>query len=173
MVNNKSFTLIEILVVVSIIVLFSGITLAAYNNYTEEKKLEADARKIVDVFELARKKANSADASLCDRPSPNQNEVFHVGNFTVAITSENTYQLRTECTDSDATSTNINYFTKTGILFSTDTINKSVIFHSGDNKADGNCILLRNDSLPNTCRYIKVDNYGIITNGKNNCSSCP
>jgi len=60
---KKSFTLIELLIVVSIIVIFSGLLLASYNNFTERKRLEAQGEKIIDILELAKKKSVSRDLS--------------------------------------------------------------------------------------------------------------
>ncbi len=58
---NHSFTLIELLIVVVTILIFSGFSLAFYNRFTEEKKLEDEARKLVNVLELAKKKASASD----------------------------------------------------------------------------------------------------------------
>ena len=58
---SNSFTIIELLIVVAIIALFSGLSLAYYNNFGQQAKLKEEARKIVDVLELAKKKANSGD----------------------------------------------------------------------------------------------------------------
>ena len=68
MLNKKSFTLIELLIVVSVIILFSGLSIAYYNNFTNEKKLEAGANKVYDTLELAKKKTSSGDLSgeTCD-----------------------------------------------------------------------------------------------------------
>lgn len=58
---KKSFTLIELLVVFSVMLIFTGSVLVQYNTYTEQTKLKNEARKLVDVIELAKKKALSAD----------------------------------------------------------------------------------------------------------------
>jgi len=59
--KNSGFTIIELLVVISIMVLFIGATLAQYNNYTQQLKLKNEAKKLVDVIELAKKKALTSD----------------------------------------------------------------------------------------------------------------
>jgi prepilin-type N-terminal cleavage/methylation domain-containing protein len=59
--RHSGFTLIEILVVLSIIGILSSIGIAKYNTYTQQLILKNQARKIVDVFELAKKKAVSAE----------------------------------------------------------------------------------------------------------------
>ena len=68
MLNKKSFTLIELLIVVTVIGLFSGLSIAYYNNFTNEKKLEAGADQVYNVLELAKKKTSSGDLSnqTCD-----------------------------------------------------------------------------------------------------------
>jgi len=58
---KKSFTLIELLVVISVTLIFLGISLVQYNTYTEQAKLKNQAKKIVDVLELAKKKALNGD----------------------------------------------------------------------------------------------------------------
>jgi len=62
----KSFTLIELLIVTTIIFILSGLSLASYNGFTEEQKLKNEARKFVDVLELAKKKAMTADIGNYD-----------------------------------------------------------------------------------------------------------
>jgi len=59
----KAFTLIELLAVTTIILIFSGLSLAYYNNFNQEKALKSEAGKLVDIFELAKKKAKSGDLS--------------------------------------------------------------------------------------------------------------
>lgn len=58
---KKSFTIIEILVVISIMIIFIGSTLAQYNSYTQQSKLKNEAKKLIDVIELAKKKSLSSD----------------------------------------------------------------------------------------------------------------
>jgi prepilin-type N-terminal cleavage/methylation domain-containing protein len=67
--ESKGFTLIEILVVISITLIFLGMGLSRYNTFTEQVKLKSEAKKLIDVIELAKKKALSAD--LQDRACTN------------------------------------------------------------------------------------------------------
>lgn len=60
-INNHSFTLLEILIISAIIVLLSGTVLSNYNNFNQEKNLEREANKLVDVLSLAKSKAQAAD----------------------------------------------------------------------------------------------------------------
>lgn len=60
-IKKRSFTLIEILVVVTIIVLFSGYSIVTYSNFTQQKILEKEASVLVDVLSLARGKAHVSE----------------------------------------------------------------------------------------------------------------
>lgn len=62
--EKNSFTILEILVVVTIISILSGLSLATYNTYTQEKLLETSAQNVVDILELARKKAETSDLGI-------------------------------------------------------------------------------------------------------------
>lgn len=57
----KGFTLIELIVVIGILSLFTGIFIARYNENTGQLRLRSEAKKLVDVLELAKKKALTAD----------------------------------------------------------------------------------------------------------------
>jgi prepilin-type N-terminal cleavage/methylation domain len=59
----KSFTLIELLIVTTIILVFGGLSLSYYNNFTQQQTLKKEAQKLVNIFELAKKKASSGDLS--------------------------------------------------------------------------------------------------------------
>ncbi len=59
--KNKAFTIIELLVVSAIILTFSGTILAQYNQQTQQLKLKNEAKKLIDVMELAKKKAVTSD----------------------------------------------------------------------------------------------------------------
>ncbi|MBI5127128.1 prepilin-type N-terminal cleavage/methylation domain-containing protein [Candidatus Roizmanbacteria bacterium] len=59
--NNLAFTLIELIVTLSIILIFVTLTLPNFNIYSQQLKLKNDAQKFVDIFELAKKKAITSD----------------------------------------------------------------------------------------------------------------
>ena len=59
--NGGGFTLIELLVVISISLISLGLSLPRYNDSASQLKLKNEGKKLVDVLELAKKKALSAD----------------------------------------------------------------------------------------------------------------
>lgn len=65
--KKRSFTLIEILISITIVILFSGITLAYYNNFTEDQKLKSESKRLISVLALARKSASAgvSDPANC------------------------------------------------------------------------------------------------------------
>lgn len=95
--KNKSrpgFTIIELLVVISIGIIFAGMSLARYNTYSSQSKLISDGRKLVDVLELAKKKALSSDLLI----TPGTPQTF-CSNFTgyKVVLSESSYSLNYCC----------------------------------------------------------------------------
>lgn len=57
----SGFTLLELIIVVIIITTFVGLSIANYNRFNEEKKLEEQTKQLIDVLDLASKKASSGD----------------------------------------------------------------------------------------------------------------
>ena len=68
--NKNSFTLIELLITISLIIIFSGLSLASYHQFNETKKLEVETKKFVEVLELAKKKIQSGDKENFDTLNP-------------------------------------------------------------------------------------------------------
>lgn len=102
---KKGFTLIEILVVSVIILTFSGTILAQYNQQTQQLKLKNEAKKMIDVMELAKKKAVTSDLI----PTPNVTPPTFCTNFTgyqFILNSNSNYGLRYCCNESCSTSLN-------------------------------------------------------------------
>ncbi len=60
---RDAFTLIEIIVVVSIISILTASGMAAYNRFSDEQKLTTETKKIVDEIDLLRKKALAGEKS--------------------------------------------------------------------------------------------------------------
>lgn len=148
---KKSFTIIEILVVISIIVLFIGSTLAQYNTYTQQLKLKNEAKKLVDVLELAKKKALSAD--LFDK---------NCSNFTGyrLTTSANSYSLLFGCSSVYTSVQNYNLPTNVTITVGTGDYNFPPLMNNPI--FIGNIIRLKN-SVINKCVTISISAIGIVS----------
>lgn len=100
--KNKGFTLIELLVVSVIILTFSGIILAKYNQQAQQLKLKNEAKKLIDVLELAKKKAVTSELI----PTPNVTPPTFCSNFTgyqFILNSNSNYGLRYCCNESCST----------------------------------------------------------------------
>lgn len=59
--NNQAFSMIELLISISIILLFSGIAIPNYIRLSQQLKLKSNVHKLIDNIELAKKKAISSD----------------------------------------------------------------------------------------------------------------
>lgn len=88
--KQSGFALLELLIVLSIIVVFAGLSLAYYRNFDEQKKLEGEAKQLVDVLNLASKKANVSDIS------PMLNCSSFLG-YRVVIATPTSYELQFNC----------------------------------------------------------------------------
>jgi prepilin-type N-terminal cleavage/methylation domain-containing protein len=102
--NIKGFTLIELLIVSVIILTFSGTILAQYNQQTQQLKLKNDAKKLIDVMELAKKKAVTSDLipTINVAPAPPS----YCSNFTgyqFILNTNSNYGLRYCCNASCST----------------------------------------------------------------------
>lgn len=170
MVRNKflnGFTLIEIIIVVAIIILFSGLSLVYYNNFNEQTKLKEEARKLVDVLELAKKKASSGD-------TPTSCEGGFNG-YRVDVNA-NSYSLSSCCggicnTTSPVTTynlpTSLTTYAGTGYIQYSQ-LNLAI------NMTISSPIKIKNSSLSNSanCLEINITSNGIVTND-DQFKSCP
>ncbi len=59
--KNLGFTIIELLVVISIVILFSGLSIGYYNSFTQKQNLERGQQLLLNTLELAQKKASVGD----------------------------------------------------------------------------------------------------------------
>lgn len=100
----RGFTLIELLVVSVILLTFSGTILAQYNQQTQQLKLKNEARKMIEVMELAKKKAITSD--LIPTPNVAPTPPTFCTNFTgyqFILNSTSNYSLRYCCNGSCST----------------------------------------------------------------------
>ena len=72
MVRNKikklqfGFTLFEMIIVVALIAIITGISFSYYGKYAEGKKLEGEAKKLANTISLALKNSSSSNQESCD-----------------------------------------------------------------------------------------------------------
>ncbi len=59
--QKKGFTLIELIIVVATVLLFSGLLLTQYGNFIEQARLKNEANKLKDILELAKKKTTEKE----------------------------------------------------------------------------------------------------------------
>lgn len=164
-----SFTLIELIVVVGLILLFTGYSISYFSVFTERKKIENDSRKIINTLELIKTKTISGDASLCSDASPRLSYFSFETNE-----SSNLYSMVPHCVI--GVPTPIQYSLETNVLFyyPTPTVDFSVSFQPVTGGADGcSYIYLKNSTLNNgsgLCRYIKISKSGLVSDDE--CSTC-
>ncbi|VVA43603.1 conserved hypothetical protein [Candidatus Roizmanbacteria bacterium] len=148
--KNRGFTLIEFMVVISVVFLFLGTILPRYNDFASQTKLRSEASKVLDIFELAKKKAISAD--LFDKNCTN----FTGYRTTVAVSN---YSLKFCCNSICSTvqnfnlSTNVTFITGIGDFnFTPLMINPNFI---------SNTIQIKS-SIINKCINISVSPIGVL-----------
>lgn len=61
--TQHGFTFIELIIVVAVIIVSTGISMASYNSFNQRQQLTTDAEKMIDVLNLARKKSIVSDTS--------------------------------------------------------------------------------------------------------------
>lgn len=157
----KGFTLIELIVVVAIILIFSAMAIAQYNGFSEQSKLKSEVKKVADVLELARKKSLS-------------NEILNscVGNFSgykLNFSSNKDYELSFCCAGSCSTSVYTYHIPSTSSTITIVPPSPSFVqFYPNGAKTNlisDLQIKLMNTALPapNQCMQITVSKIGVTT----------
>jgi len=164
-VKECGFTILELIIMVAIVLLFTGFSIGYYGQYTEQKKLESASRKVSSLLDLMRAKTISGDSSLCGMADPTAVKVEY---FSFSIINGGEYSLQPKC--AAGTPTPIYYITETNIVFPTPTL--SIPFFSVSGGTRCNYIYIKNTSLSgsNACRFVKVSSTGLIS--EDSCSSC-
>ncbi len=164
--SECSFTMIELLIVIIVLGLFSGFSIATYSQFTEEKKLENATKKIVSILELARSKTNAVNSDLC-----NSDVLFR--EYDVEIINENTLRMQPYCYSSISgqavTPTPILYFNEANIIFPVIAVKTS--FQKTNPNANCACFIVKS-TTKNKCRYVKIANSGLISEDSCSCAAC-
>lgn len=146
----KGFTLIELIVVIGIVSLFTEIFIARYNENTGRLRLRSEAKKLVDVLELAKKKALTAD--LFDK------NCTDFRGYRVAISS-GSYLLSFGCASAYSAVQNYNLTTNITVTTGTGNYNFSPLMINPS--FISNTIRLRNSSI-SKCVDISISAIGIV-----------
>lgn len=80
---KKAFTIIELIIIVGIISIIGGFTIASFNSYGDTQTLKAEASKFTDVFNITRKRAVSSE-----RP-----ENCTLNNYSITFPDVNSYRV--------------------------------------------------------------------------------
>ena len=146
---KKAFTLIELIIILSLIMIFSTLSLAAYNNYNEQVKLKTEAKKLAQVIDLAKKKAYSSDLyQACSN--------FLGYQVTVGAAS---YSLRFNCGGSYQTVQGYSFDGKVSVVSGIGSLNFPPL--GLNTNITINSIRLKN-SMTNQCLDISVSPIGVV-----------
>jgi len=158
--NPLAFTLIEILVIVTIITIVTGIGLAYYNDDNHRKNLFKEQRKLVDVLSLARKKTMANDDQ--------NHSCTDFQGYQVNVVNANSYSMTLCC---DASCIGIQtYNLISDVVFQT--ITTSLQFKPITlNVNPAETFTLRNSALSNKCVQVTVSSAGVISTS--DIISCP
>lgn len=153
--NKKSFTLIELIITISIITLFTLITLPRFNTYNQQQKLKNETIKLIDVIELAKKKAFASD--LYDQ---NCSE-FNGYRLTL---NNNSYILKFTCAGAYQDIQTYNLQSNISVITGTGNFDFPAL--GANTNLSINSIRLKN-SIINQCLDISISTIGIISVNNN------
>lgn len=162
--STHGFTFIELIVVVAVIIVSTGISMGSYNNFSQRQQLVTDAQKMVDVLDLARKKSIASDTAT-----------FTCADFQGYLVSVNAsnYSLNLCCGNSCSPNIPINSYGFNQSIDVTTTQNIQFQKLSGNStSAVTSTVTVRNQSI-NTCIPITITSIGSIQQANPcTCGSC-
>lgn len=167
--TRNSFSIIELIIVTTVVLLFSGMLLTQYGNFIEQSRLKTEANKLKDILELAKKKTIAREvANAC---------IVGFNGYKIDVRSDG-YDLSSCCGDSCTENTLIQSFTLTSQAntISITSGNETIQFvptPAGTSLTSDTTIKLKNSSIPGTnkCLNVTVTKVGIIgvDDSFNNC----
>lgn len=95
---KKGFSFIELIIIISIILLTSGSSIAYYLNNNQQIKLKTEAKKLTDVLNLAKKKAQVSELIATPGNPPTYCSDFN--GYGIELKS-NLYNLKYYCNNTD------------------------------------------------------------------------
>ncbi len=155
---KNSFTLIEMMVVVSIILLISGGSLTWYGNMTRDQNLSKEVEHIKSLIEMAHTNALTSNTSLCTSPESAYSNSH-------SITFENdVVRLDPDCTTSP---TPVLYRPSTQLIIATPSI--AFRFNESGHPNAPVCLPLGYIGS-DSCQYVSVSEAGLVSSGA--CTQC-
>lgn len=158
MVKDKrtGFTLIELIIVIFVILLFAGMSLAYYGGFNEDKKLFDEVKKVEATLYLARSKSSAADAdpALCT----------DFRGYRLYITNAQTYSLQRNC---GGTYGLIQQETLPSTIRITSTTPQQILFkplNTGTDLVAITSIVIKS-TIANRCVNIQVTPLGVVSEG--------
>ena len=157
--NTRSFTLIETLIVSAIIVLMSGISIAVFTSYKDDRVLNAQVSLLLRALDMAKNKAAAGDVSLCTNSA-----TAHVNGYQL-IVDPTGIKIQPGC---DTSPTPISYSFPSNIIIPT----LSLQFDSVNYRGISKVFQIKNTET-NTCKFVRIDETGLVTNGDCRLCVCP
>ena len=155
--NNKSYTLIEILIVTAITLLLSGMSLVMMGSYKDDRLLNSQVNKFSKALEFARDKAMAGDTGLCS-----ESATAYVNGYSVVV-NPTAIRLNPGC---NTTPSPVIYPLERTIIFVTPSF--AVQFDSQKYQGRTIVIPLKN-SMTNKCKSVILDETGLVTNADSIC----
>lgn len=162
---NQAFSLIELIIVITIVGILIGIFLANYRYFSEQKKLDKDVTALVDMLEMAKNKTVAGDKAY-DDACANFN-----GYGVIAINNSFSLNLCCNATCEGNATQKSNY-----LLETTNTIEspEDIWFAPVTGTQLGNpgskTITIKNQFI-NRCKDVTISQDGLIEEGENQYSA--
>lgn len=155
----SAFTILEILIVISIVLLTTSVAVVSTRSYSQAQTLDAQTRVVTETLELAKKKAASGDKSACSST---------LNGYEVSITSATTFNLNAACSAGDVLVQSYTIADKTAVTI-VDYTSADTLFPPLVQAMTQNCIVLQ-DSRSESCRRIDISVIGTIDTQPGACS---
>lgn len=154
---KKGFSFIELVIIISIILLISATSIAYYLNNNQQIKLKTEAKKLIDILSLAKKKAQVSE--LIPTPGNPPTYCSDFNGYGVELKS-NLYNLKYYCNNTDII---INTYKFPSNIFYIG-VDYNFNFTPLDLNTDitVNTITLKNNNI-NQCINIEITSNGIIS----------
>ncbi len=157
---TNGFTLIELIIVVSILLLMMGGSLATFNSFNDQKNIEAEGKKFASTVDLLKKKAISGDTSDCSAG-------METTDYRITY-NQNSYSIQVQC---DTVITTLQTFTLP-LNFSFTTSDTIIFVSQGSGTlSDVNPIIISNANN-SKCYKLTVHQTGVLDEEGPSAAAC-